>query len=197
MDSSFVFQLISLFLFAYFLGAIPFSLLFSKFKGIDLTKEGSGNLGATNVYRVLGLKYALIVFIMDILKGMVPAFFALIITQNPIFHLLVGFTAIIGHSLSCFVRFKGGKGVATGVGVLFTINPWVTVPLVVLSIIIIKITSYVAPVTLAACILLPILLFLVGESFEYLIFVSLICLFIVFRHKSNIIRIIKRQEHKI
>jgi len=171
-------QLLALAIFAYFLGAIPFALVVSKLKGVDLRKQGSGNLGATNVFRVMGWKWGAAVFLLDGIKG-------------------IGFIAIIGHTLSVFARFKGGKGAATGLGVILALSPDVFGILLTLAVILISTTRYVAPVTILCSVLTPILQFLLGYPEEYVIVTSIIAVFIVIRHKENIRRLIRGEENRI
>jgi glycerol-3-phosphate acyltransferase PlsY len=182
---------------AYFLGSIPTSLLISKWKQIDLTSQGSGNLGATNVYRVMGWQYALPVFLFDGFKGAVPVFLAIQLNPDPRLHVLVGFVAVMGHSLSLFIKFKGGKGAATGLGVLLALEPRAFFIIAILAFLLIKLFRYVAPVTLLCCVLTPLLFYLFKSPQAYTYFVSGICLLIIARHHSNIKRIIQGKENKI
>ena len=108
---------------AYVLGAIPFSVIISRLKGVDLSTIGSWNFGATNVYRALGIGYALIVFLLDAIKGAIPVWIAMTTFASPVIHVVIGFTAIFGHSFSLFLGFKGGKGVATAAGVFSVLTP--------------------------------------------------------------------------
>src|SRR3954471_22434058 len=120
---------------AYILGAIPFGLIIGKSRGIDPRKSGSGNIGATNVGRLLGGKFFALVFTLDVLKGLLPMLSAAWVVRhyfaNPnalvyLLWLLVGFAAILGHMFSCFINFKGGKGVATSTGVVLGLFPYYT-----------------------------------------------------------------------
>ena len=120
-------NLIYLSLFSYFISAIPFGVIVSRLKGINLRSVGSGNIGATNVYRALGLKYAIIVFLLDGIKGFIPTYIAINIFSQSWIHVCIGCLTILGHSLSCFVKFKGGKGAATGIGVLVALSPLVSI----------------------------------------------------------------------
>ncbi len=182
--------------FAYICGSIPFSLIISKLKKIDLRTIGSGNLGATNVYRAMGFKYALFVFTLDAVKGAVPTTLALN-SEHPTIHILAGFMAIVGHSLSPFVRFKGGKGAATGLGVLAVLAPDVFAILFVVAAILIAVTRYVSPTTIICSLLAPALLYSFDYQFEYVVFTGLIALFIIYRHRSNIARIAKGTENRV
>ncbi len=189
--------LISLILFSYGLGSIPFALVVSKAKGVDLRKVGSGNLGSTNVYRAMGLNYALLVFFLDALKGFIPACIATYYFQNPLFHILVGGVSIIGHSLTPFAKFKGGKGAATGLGVLAAISPKVFLILFVVAAALIGFTRMVSLASITCSFLAPILLWFFDYPVEYIIVVTVLCLFIVFRHRSNIQRLLQGKENKV
>ncbi|MBT3260826.1 glycerol-3-phosphate 1-O-acyltransferase PlsY [bacterium] len=186
-----------LFLGAYLLGSISFALIISRFKKTDLTKIGSGNLGATNVYRALGLKYAILVFFLDACKGYLPTLIAIKLINIPILNLGIGIGAILGHSLPIFNKFKGGKSVATSLGVLFAIAPKIFIILFPLGIIIIYFTKLVALATLIGCFLAPILLYLFHYPTEYILFITCISIFIIYRHKKNLIRLFQGKENKV
>ncbi len=112
-----------LFVGAYLVGSIPFGVIFGKFKGVDVMAAGSGSTGATNVARLLGWKLGIVVFILDILKGAGPAVVAKSVTGSDEMAVYVGVVAVLGHMLSPFLKFKGGKGIATGLGVMFGSSP--------------------------------------------------------------------------
>lgn len=189
---------LSLFVTAYFLGAIPFSYLIAKQKGVDLRHIGSGNLGSTNAYRALGLVPALVIFVLDALKGGIPTWLAMMyFPEQPLIHVGVGVTAIVGHSLSIFVKFKGGKGAATGIGVLAVLSPITFFIIFPLAVILILLTRYVAPVTLFCCVLTPILMWQFNAPLEYVSVVATICILIIIRHKANILRLINGREHRL
>jgi len=185
------------FFLAYLLGAIPFSLIVCKLKGIDLRQVGSGNLGATNVYRACGLSLGILVFILDALKGYIPTLLALNFFDHPWLHVGIGFSAIVGHSLSPFVKFKGGKGAATGLGVLMAISPDVCGIIALIAVLGIGITRYVAPTTIVCSILAPVLLWLLDYPLAYVGFVSIASVFVIWRHRANIIRLYKGVENKV
>src|SRR2546423_1229128 len=122
---------------AYFIGSVPFGLMVGLARGIDVRKGGSGNIGASNVGRLLGRRWFAVVFTLDFLKGLVPALVAAIFVHRSghppqlldcVLWLLVAFATIVGHMFSLFLRFKGGKGVATSAGVLFGVFPYFTIP---------------------------------------------------------------------
>ncbi len=197
--------------FSYFLGALPFSLLVAKARGIDLRQFGSANLGATNVYRALGLPYASLVFLLDALKGFIPTQIALTgaphvlysmglqpgLGEQPLIHVLIGGLAILGHTFSPFVKFKGGKGVATGLGVILALSPQIFGILFTLGLTTILITRYVSPVSIVSSILLPFLMWGFGYPKEYWIFTGIVGLYIVYKHKANIVRLLNGTENKI
>jgi glycerol-3-phosphate acyltransferase PlsY len=123
---------------AYLLGAIPFGLIVGRAKGVDPRTAGSGNIGATNVGRLLGRKFFALVFTLDLLKGLVPMLAAAAVLRGEapdrrtyLLWLAVGFAAILGHMFSVFIGFKGGKGVATSTGVLLGLWPYYTLPALV------------------------------------------------------------------
>ncbi|MGC6366385.1 MAG: glycerol-3-phosphate 1-O-acyltransferase PlsY [Candidatus Marinamargulisbacteria bacterium] len=182
---------------AYIIGAIPFSVIFAKLKGVDLSKVGSGNFGATNVYRAMGLPAALIVFTLDALKGAVTVWLAASMFSSPIILIIIGFTTIFAHSYSIFLGFRGGKGVATAAGVFAILVPvpfFITFAVVAALILLTKIVSIG---TLVGCVLLPTLVYFMGG--DPVIFNSIVpvSMFIIIKHRSNIVRLIKGQENKL
>jgi acyl phosphate:glycerol-3-phosphate acyltransferase len=191
------FDLGFLILISYFVSAIPFGVVVSKLKGVDLSTIGSGNTGATNVYRALGIKYAVIVFLLDGIKGWGATYLAINIIEQSWAHVCIGFIAIIGHSLSCFVKFKGGKGAATGIGVIFALSPLIGLIVSILAALIIYVTRYVSLATILCSLGTPVLFYVLDYPLAYTIFLLVICFFIVYRHKSNISRLLKGKENKI
>ena len=182
---------------AYLVGAIPFSVIITKLKSIDLTKVGSGNLGATNVYRAMGLPYALLVFLLDALKGTLVVWLTMTLFSSPILHVLIGFTVIFGHTFSLYLGFRGGKGVATAAGVFAILAPvpfGITFAVVIL---IILVTRIVSIGTLVGCVLLPALMVYFGTSKIILYAILPISIFIIVKHRSNIARLIKGTENKL
>ena len=112
---------------AFLVGSIPFGLLLGKFKGIDIREHGSGNIGSTNVFRTLGKKSGIVCLILDILKGFSPVFLARYFvpddTSGDTIEVLAALASILGHNYSPWIRFKGGKGIATYLGIIFILNP--------------------------------------------------------------------------
>lgn len=172
-------------------------MVIATLKGVDLRSIGSGNIGATNVYRAMGLKYAIIVFLLDGLKGWGATALIMTLTPNPIIHVVIGSIAIVGHSLSCFVRFKGGKGAATGIGVICALSPVICLIIIGIAASLIYLTRYVSLTTVTCSIITPILFIGFGYPSAYFILLSLIGLFIIYRHRGNIKRLIQKKENKI
>lgn len=183
---------------AYLLGAVPTSYLVGKLRGIDLRQHGSGNLGATNAFRVLGWRAALPVFIFDIFKGWLPAFLFPLIDHSaaPLWALAYGTAAIVGHVFSIYVGFKGGKGVATSAGVLIALAPvGMLVGLVVWAALVFG-TGYVSLGSIVAAVVVPVAVFLSqGPGAVFWLSVGL-AIFVVFAHRANIRRLLRGEESR-
>ncbi|MBC1572918.1 glycerol-3-phosphate 1-O-acyltransferase PlsY [Listeria booriae] len=184
---------------AYILGSIPSGLWIGKiFYKKDIRDFGSGNLGATNSFRVLGVKPGIVVTVMDILKGTVatllPFFFQLDVNHH--FWLLTGVFAIIGHSFPIFARFKGGKAVATSAGVILAYAPWLFVAALLIFVISLKFSKFVS---LSSMIAATSALIISIFSFDWILvgIIAAIAAFIIYRHIPNIKRIKKGEEPKI
>lgn len=188
---------------AYIIGSIPTGIIIGKsLKGIDIREHGSKNTGATNAYRVLGVKCGIMVLLGDILKGWVPVFISGLIGIVGWQLILVGFLTIVGHTLSPFLKFKGGKGVATSLGVFLYLAPNIVLILVAVFLLIVKTTKYVSLASVSVSGLFPILvLFLPVRKelgkFNLFIFALIIGLFVILKHHSNIRRLLKGTENKI
>ena len=194
-----MFKLIFLFFFSYLLGSIPFALLVALPQGVDPRKEGSKNPGATNVARLLGKKWGIVTFLGDSLKGV----FALLIAFSfldeipyPKDLILAGtaFFAVLGHLFSIFLKFKGGKGVATTIGVFLVLTPKAMLISLAIFLIAVFFSNYVSVGSLLATALLPINIFLMNYSSEYIICSSLLTILIWIKHKDNIKRLLKGEE---
>jgi glycerol-3-phosphate acyltransferase PlsY len=192
---------------SYLLGGIPVGYLFAKkVKGIDLREHGSKNIGATNVGRVIGWKYGVLVLLLDALKGAIPVIaasylsspYSLTSTQ-----ILLGCTAILGHTYTPFLSFRGGKGVATALGVYMMLVPFVTLCAVAIFIIVYKASGFVSLGSILATLSMPIwyigiVQFLPGSVYSPAIFLVLIATFflISFTHRDNIKRMLQGRELK-
>jgi glycerol-3-phosphate acyltransferase PlsY len=192
---------------AYFMGAIPTGYLIVKAKkGTDIRKIGSGNIGATNVKRVLGMKWFLIVLVIDALKGFVPVMAAALIFGDKYSYVAViaGLAAILGHTFTIFLNFKGGKGVATSLGVFLALAPLSLLTSMVVFVILLIFFGYISLGSIAAAAMLPIFVYIYGEGncsaagCFYLIQVLAIAgsIFIIYKHKDNIKRLMKGTESK-
>ncbi|MDH4593556.1 glycerol-3-phosphate 1-O-acyltransferase PlsY [Listeria innocua] len=192
-------NLILLSLLAYVIGSIPSGLWIGKiFYKKDIRDFGSGNLGATNSFRVLGVKAGSIVTVMDILKGTVatllPFFFQLNVNHH--FWLLTGAFAIIGHSFPLFAGFRGGKAVATSAGVILAYAPLLFVAALVVFLLTLKISKYVSLSSMIGALAALIISFFMGD-WILIILVACIALFVIWRHRANITRIRTGEEPKI
>jgi acyl phosphate:glycerol-3-phosphate acyltransferase len=186
---------------AYIVGSIDFAVVVGRMHGIDIHNEGSGNPGASNVLRTLGKVPAAMVFIGDMLKGTVGAAMGMIAsgTTNPMVHwaLLAGLAAVIGHCYPIFHRFKGGKGVATAGGVMLWVVPLVAIGSAVLWAAIVKLTKTASIGSLVlALITLPLALWRGVEGLA-LLWLGIMILLVVWRHRGNIGRMIKGSEQKV
>ncbi len=183
---------------SYLLGAFPTSFIVTRtFAKIDLRQHGSGNLGATNLYRVLGWKYAVPVALVDIAKGVVPVLvFAPQVSGSQLYALGCGVAAIVGHVFSVFVRFKGGKGVATAAGVMLALTPVALAGAAAVWGLVLLLTGYVSLGSIAAAVVLPFAVYLVEHprSPELLWVAALIALGVVVLHRRNIQRLLKGTE---
>lgn len=202
-------QLLFIVVFSYLLGSIPFGIIISKlWKGIDVREHGSKNPGATNVYRVVGPIPALIVLVLDIGKGLVATLWISRISigqplLNPVsLMILAGIAVILGHVFPVFVGFKGGKGVATGLGVLISLAPIETVIALLLFLVIVGITRYVSLGSLssASFILLALAFekYYLHKPISYLLLalVLVLTIFIFYTHRTNIKRLLDGTENK-
>lgn len=186
----------------YVMGALPNGVWLGKyFKNIDIREHGSKNSGATNAYRVLGPKYGIMVLILDALKGFLPPFLASRFGVSGNILLVIGVLAIVGHSLSFFLNFKGGKGVATSLGVFLFLIPNVTLALLIIFILVVYFTRYISLGSIIAAAALPILTAFspirnnVGRI-PLIIMTLLIGAFVIWRHRTNIIRLMNGTENK-
>ena len=197
-----IFQICITIAIAYVIGSIPTGYLIVKSKtGDDIRTIGSGSTGATNVKRVLGKKWFFIVLLLDALKGATPVVLAtLFITAFASIGLapvLAAVAVIIGHSKSCFLGFKGGKSVASGVGTILALNPLVGAIIAVIWATITYTTKYVSVGSIIALLLSPILMFLFQAPIAYIVYCALGALYIVYLHRENIQRLVAGNENKV
>jgi glycerol-3-phosphate acyltransferase PlsY len=185
---------------AYLIGATPTSYLIGKaFHGIDLREHGSGNLGATNAFRILGAKWAVPVVIVDIAKGLVPTWlFAPLAGVGFGWTLAFGASAIVGHMFSVWVGFKGGKGMATSAGVFLGLAPWAVLVSLILWVGLTFSTGYVSVGSIAAAVAMPVLVALTphsgGSSLPW--FSVGLAVVVVWAHRANIRRLARGEENR-
>jgi glycerol-3-phosphate acyltransferase PlsY len=185
---------------AFIIGSIPTGLLIARAKGIDLRKVGSGNIGTTNVLRAVGKEAALLTLIGDIAKGAVPVLItrALNIGEpGSLYEGLVGLAAIVGHDFSIFLRFRGGKGVATSLGVVLSLSPPVGLFTITLWAITAKWTRYSSLSALVSFGLLPLSVYLIDFSQDKVIIAAAITVLLFLRHAGNIKRLLQGTERKM
>lgn len=185
---------------SYFLGAIPTSHLLSRsFAGIDLRRHGSGNLGATNLYRVLGWRYAIPAALIDIAKGALPVLvFARQVSDSQLYAMACGVAAILGHVFSIFVRFKGGKGVATAAGVMLGLTPLALAVSAAVWVMLVRFTGYVSLGSIVAAAVLPFAVYLLDDraSPPLLGIVAVVAASVIVLHRRNLQRLLKGTESR-
>lgn len=184
---------------AYLLGAIPFAFIIGmKFRGVDIRQHGSGNLGATNGIRVLGPKLGLSAGVLDALKGLLPvAFVSLYFGESfPINPLWVGFVAALGHCYPVYVGFRGGKAVATSIGVYLFVFPLETIVAFLLSLGIVKVTKYVSVASSMFSVMFVVYGLITNIGLDSLLPMLAMMVLILWRHRSNYQRILNGTENK-
>jgi acyl phosphate:glycerol-3-phosphate acyltransferase len=181
-------------IFSYLLGSVPSGLIIGKLSGLDVRKAGSGNIGATNVARLLGKKIGLLTLVADTAKGLIPILLAQEIGLSDPISALVGIAAFLGHVYPIFLKFKGGKGVATGFGVLLGLAPLATTILLLIFAAVAVMTRIVSLSSMVSAVAAPLVLWLFYYSPTYIIMAALIAIMIVFRHYANIQRLLNGTE---
>ncbi len=190
---------IALILASYLIGAIPFGLLVGRIAGIDVRQEGSRNIGATNVGRVLGKKKGFLTLLCDVAKGFLPVWGAALLlpettASRDLIVVLCGLATVIGHMFPLYLKFKGGKGVATALGVFLFISPVSILITLIVFLAVVSGTGYVSVGSLAASVLLPLWLWILDEPPQVLMVAVVIALLIWFKHRSNIGRLLRGEE---
>lgn len=192
---------------SYLLGSIPFGYVAGKIGGIDIRKIGSGNIGATNVVRALGKRYGYPVFFLDFIKGFSAVEISMSIATGArpewgspeIFGILAAVASVIGHSFPPWLKFRGGKGVATSAGALFGLMPFATVIAVVIWISLFWFTRYVSVASVATAVALPLVILIMtrlNQIHGKALFYSSLCIaaFVIWRHHSNLSRLMRGSE---
>ena len=192
-------QIALIILSCYLLGSIPFGYIVGKlFKKIDIRELGSGNIGATNVFRILGPSLASVVLIGDIGKGILSIYLVHFLNiDNSLISTIAGLAVICGHDWSLFLGFKGGKGIATTFGVVFALNPTISILALIIWVVVLVTTRYVSLSSIFAVISIFIFTILFKQPYEYIIFSAIILVLGIFNHKDNIKRLRSGNERKI
>lgn len=183
----------------YVLGALPFGYVIARAHGVNIFEVGSKNPGATNVLRVLGKGPGYLAFALDAVKGILATGWPLwcIPPESITSAQIVGLVAaIIGHSFSCFTRFKGGKGVATVAGAFLVMSPWAVLVAFICWVTTFYATRYVSLASIIAAIALPVSSTLLHQPWPVIAMISLIAVFVIYRHRGNIVRLCKGTENK-
>ena len=181
---------------AYLIGSIPTGLLLGKAYGIDVRREGSGNIGATNLYRTVGRKVGIITLIGDCLKGLLPVLLVKASSLPPEFAAWVGLAAFCGHVFPVFLKFKGGKGVATALGVFLALAPLAVAIAIALFAVLMFLCRYVSLGSISAAAAMPLAVYLLGESRTVTVVTLVIAAIVIIRHHENIKRLLSGTENK-
>lgn len=181
---------------AYLIGSIPTGLLLGKAYGIDVRREGSGNIGATNLYRTVGRKVGIITLIGDCLKGLLPVLLVKASSLPPEFAAWVGLAAFCGHVFPVFLKFKGGKGVATALGVFLALAPLAVAIAIALFAVLMFLWRYVSLGSISAAAAMPLAVYLLGESRTVTVVTLVIAAIVIIRHHENIKRLLSGTENK-
>ena len=185
-------------LLGYLVGSLPTGLVVIRLlKGIDIRAHGSGNIGATNVFRVAGLPTAALVLLLDMAKGAVPVLLAEAWAPSPLVAVLAGLAAVAGHNWSLFLRFTGGKGIATSFGVLLALSPAAAAVAALVWVVVVAATRYASLGSLLGIAAVPAAMWRRGEPREHLGFAALALLFAVYKHRTNIGRLLAGTELRI
>jgi len=188
---------IILMLICYLLGSIPTAYIIGKINNIDIRMFGSGNVGATNVYRILGKKWGILTFSIDFLKGLIPIYIFIKNNYEPYIVILAGIFIVLGHIFTPFLNFKGGKGVATSTGIFMAITPKTLIISLIVFAIIVSISRYVSLATLIATLVFMISSIFSKIALEFKYMIVIVSIIIYLTHLSNIKRLINGKELKI
>jgi glycerol-3-phosphate acyltransferase PlsY len=199
----------AVFLSSYLLGSVPWGLIVARARGIDIRQHGSGNIGATNVLRIVGKPWGITVFVLDALKGFVAVRLAILLAERTagaaeyveFYAILAAAACVIGHSFPIWLGFRGGKGVATSAGALAGVVPIAAVTIFVVWLVVFQTTRYVSLASIVAALALPITVALLiwlhmTKGMVLLYFTSAMTALVVWRHRSNISRILSGTEQR-
>jgi glycerol-3-phosphate acyltransferase PlsY len=181
----------------YAVGSVPFALLLTRARGLDLRAAGSRNLGAANVLRTAGASRAVAVLMLDAAKGAAAVVVAMLLTDNLVVTMAAGLASIVGHIYSVWIRFRGGKGVATSAGVFAVLAPPATAIAVLVFICTIYATRFVSAGSIAAAVALPVAAMVVNAPFPIVSGALLAAAVVAFRHRENVLRLAAGTERRI
>lgn len=184
---------------AYLIGAIPFGLLVAKSRGVDIRSQGSGNIGATNVFRVIGKGWGILTFTLDALKGFVPAFFFPMLLRSDAsaeWGVLFGSCAILGHSFPVYLRFKGGKGVATGAGMLLGVAPVAVLIGFFCWLLCMVLSRIVSLSSIVAALSVIVSVWVLDRGPVINIVLTVLSLLVIWLHRANIRRLLSGTENR-
>src|SRR6266481_7211624 len=179
---------------AYLLGSVPTGYIVGSLAGVDVRKAGSGNVGATNVARVVGKRQGIFTLVADAAKGFIPVILALNLGLIPVATVFVGIAAFLGHLYPVFLRFRGGKGVATALGVFLGLAPWATVGLIMVFAAVLLTTRFVSLSSIVSAASAPVILWLLSYPPVSIGMSFFIAVMIVLRHRENIQRLLLGAE---
>ncbi|QPJ60427.1 MAG: glycerol-3-phosphate 1-O-acyltransferase PlsY [Candidatus Nitronauta litoralis] len=188
--------LIILCLTAYLLGSIPFGVIFARLNKVDLRKHGSGNIGATNVARTLGKKLGVLTLVGDALKGVAAVALADALQTNPVHIAIAGLLAFLGHLFPVFLKFRGGKGVATGLGIFLYLMPIPTLASMAVFGVSLWMWNFVSLSSIVAAATIPLLAFFFSMEQAYAALASVVAVLVIIRHHANISRLMKGTENR-
>jgi glycerol-3-phosphate acyltransferase PlsY len=191
---------------AYLLGSVPTGYLVGRARGIDIRSVGSGNIGATNVFRALGKGLGILVLVIDGLKGFAACAWAVDLmlraypglhSQEEALRVVAGLAAVVGHNFTCWLRFKGGKGIATSAGVLAALVPWSLVVIACVWVVLFAASRYVSLASISASATLPVAAWMTHESLTMILITSAMAALAIYKHRSNIRRLLEGTENRI
>ncbi len=192
---------------AYLIGGVPFGYLIGRMRGVDVRTVGSKNIGATNVYRTVGHKWGFLAFFCDFLKGLLPTLAAVLALKHGGFYpaaldpVYVGLACVVGHTLTPYMKFKGGKGVATAFGMLLALIPWLVLVAFALFVVTVWLSHYISLGSCLAAAFLAVAIWiptpLAQPTLPIQVVMTLLGVFVIVKHRSNIARLAKGCENKI
>ncbi len=190
-------QTVGILLFAYLLGSVPTGFVLGFLSGVDVRQGGSGNIGASNVVRLVGWKAGVITFLADVAKGLVPVVLSAQLNFEPEVQALTALAAFLGHLYPIFLRFRGGKGVATALGIFTGLAPWVAMALVLVFCPVALATRWISFASLTVAVLAPVLVWLLSYEPPVLWASLIMGILIIMRHRENIKRLRSGTETKL